>query len=49
MREPNHRASKALAGTVVTVTANYEDGSTAKKQCVLRLDPDTWIFTAVEK
>lgn len=49
MREPNHRASKALAGTVVTITANYEDGSTASKQCVLRLDPDTWIFTAVEK
>lgn len=49
MREPNHRASKAIAGTVVTITAAYEDGSTAQKQCVLTLDPDTWIFTAVEK
>ena len=49
MRDPNHRASKAIAGTVVTITAAYEDGSTAQKQCVLTLDPDTWIFTAVEK
>lgn len=49
MREPNHRASKAIAGTVVTITATYEDGSAASKQCVLTLDPDTWIFTAVEK
>lgn len=49
MKEPNHRASKALAGTVVTITATYEDGHTASRQCVLRLDPDTWIFTVVEK
>lgn len=49
IRELNHRASQAIAGTVVTVTANYEDGSKATKKCVLTLDPKTWIFTAVEQ
>lgn len=49
MRKLFHLSSQAIEGTVVTVTANYEDGSKASKQCVLKLDPDSWIFTAVEK
>ena len=49
MKEIFHRSSLKIVGTVVTVTANYEDGTTASKQCVLKLDPDTWVFHAVEK
>lgn len=49
MKELFHRASKAMDGTVVTVAANYEDGTKASKQCVLKLDPETWVFHAVEK
>lgn len=49
MKELFHRASKAMDETVVTVTANYEDSTKASKQCVLKLDPETWIFHAVEK
>jgi hypothetical protein len=49
MKELFHRASKAMDGTVVTVTANYGDGTKASKQCVLKLDPETWVFHAVEK
>ena len=43
-----HAGLKAMAGTVVTVTATYEDGSTASKQVVLELDKD-WTLRAVEK
>lgn len=49
MKELFHRSSQKIDGTVVTVTANYEDGTTASKQCVLKLDPETWVFHAVEK
>jgi hypothetical protein len=44
-----HNICRAMNGTIITITANYEDGSTASKQCCLTLDPDTGIFTAVEK
>lgn len=49
MKEIFHRSSLKIDGTVVTVTANYEDGTKASKQCVLKLDQDTWVFHAVEK
>jgi hypothetical protein len=49
MKELFHQMSREIDGTIVTITATYEDGSAASKQCVLTLDPDTWIFTAVEK
>ena len=44
-----HSALKQMEGTTITVTAAYEDGSTASKQCVLHLDADTWELRAVEK
>lgn len=44
-----HAGLKAMAGTVVTVTATYEDGSTASKQVVLKLDKEYGTLSAVEK
>ena len=49
MKELFHRSSQKIDGTVVTVTANYEDGTAASRQCILKLDPETWVFHAVEK
>jgi hypothetical protein len=49
IRKVPHDIIKAVDGTVVTVTATYEDGSTASKQCVLTLDTDSWSYRAVEK
>ena len=49
IRKVPHEILKAVDGTVVTITATYEDGSTASKQCVLTLDTDSWSYRAVEK
>lgn len=43
-----HAALKSMDGAVITVTAKYEDGSTAAKQCVVRLDTDKWTLRAAE-
>lgn len=43
-----HAGLKAMEGTVVTVTAAYQDGSTASKRVVLKLDKD-WNLRAVEQ
>lgn len=49
MKELDHCSRKKMDGTVITITANYDDGTTASKQCVLKLDTDTWEIKAVEK
>ena len=49
LRKIPHELKEAIDGMTITITAHYDDGSTASKKCVLKLDKDYWAFRVVEK